>query len=684
MAKPASGTSLDTGHALYTNVTAVWAMLEGSGASSADSRGTRTLTLNGGYSWTTNGGGDPIVDFAGTNASPATPATSLTLSIGTDWSIAWRGQIDSSGANTGMVLGDGSGSGNFLWFNASGGQISLRDNATNTSSFNVTGANQATTANYLLVRDNTADTLTLYRNGSSVASNPAGGAGGLVISEIGDGYSSNTFALDGKLEYVYVWSGRALSSSDATALNTDPYDFFAAATGTVTITTPARYKTFQRTTNGLAGGTPGGTTGAIAITGTYTGTPTAIRARFNGGSWATIDASPSGGTYSGSLTGQAEGQGALDVDFSNDSSVTSSKADIGIGEVFLVAGQSNAEGRLDSARSYTHGSLKATVFREDDAWADGNDPTDTGTADGSLWPLLATRIMAEEGVPVAFITTAEGSTNLSTGDANWASPSGTSFTASKTQVTQSGVNSVRAVLFYQGEGDVLNSVARATHLAALENMADAYATDVAGAPKTIPIQIGFQGAGVDNVRLAIGDSWDTNSNCLGGVCVYDISNETHPGDTAGTVGEGQTIADRIWAVLSDNFYGGSHSGRGPLTTAATYSGSEIYVDFDGIDTGLTLTASLWSISDGNGRTVSSVSYSGNRVTVTASGALAAPVTVSLGLGSSTAGKTPPKGPDITMPGGAGTLNLPAEPFSALTATAASSGNRRRRLLLAGT
>ena len=136
----------------------------------------------------------------------------------------------------------------------------------------------------------------------------------------------------------------------------------------ISITSPKTYQTYQRDENGQAD---------ISMSGTYTGTPTAIEAQFNGGGWSTIDASPSGGSFSGAFSSQS-GQGTLKVHFTNDHAVTASVTSVGIGDVFLVAGQSSASGRGINSQAYAHSSLKASMYREDEVWAELTDPTDAG------------------------------------------------------------------------------------------------------------------------------------------------------------------------------------------------------------------------------------------------------------------------------------------------------------------
>ncbi len=126
----------------------------------------------------------------------------------------------------------------------------------------------------------------------------------------------------------------------------------------VVITTPVQYQSRQINSSNQA---------SIPITGTYTGTPTAIEASFNGGAYATIDAAPAAGSYSGTLASQAAGQGTLSVRFTNDTSVTATTTFVTLTDVFVLAGDARAEGRLTSTQSYT-GSGRMPCYRQDDAW----------------------------------------------------------------------------------------------------------------------------------------------------------------------------------------------------------------------------------------------------------------------------------------------------------------------------
>jgi hypothetical protein len=91
----------------------------------------------------------------------------------------------------------------------------------------------------------------------------------------------------------------------------------------VTLTSPVTQQVFQREGVGAGVGK-----GDILITGTYTGSPTALEASWNGGGYATVVSSPSGGTFSTKLSRQSVGSGTLTVRFTNDTGVTASVSNV--------------------------------------------------------------------------------------------------------------------------------------------------------------------------------------------------------------------------------------------------------------------------------------------------------------------------------------------------------------------
>ncbi len=197
----------------------------------------------------------------------------------------------------------------------------------------------------------------------------------------------------------------------------NPYGSFTSAGGrrfsgyvtytipiTLTITSPVTRRCFQRV----------GSTRDIPITGTAGSFTGALEARFNGGAWQTVATITADGTWSGTLTGQALGAGTLEVRrVAPNTDALVSVADILLGRLYLVAGDSISEGRLDNAQS--RGSAPATVYRQLDDWAFANDPIDnghSGTLNGSHWPLLAQMLTQHLSVPIGFVSVGRGSRDV--------------------------------------------------------------------------------------------------------------------------------------------------------------------------------------------------------------------------------------------------------------------------------
>ncbi len=272
----------------------------------------------------------------------------------------------------------------------------------------------------------------------------------------------------------------------------------APAVNTLTISAPVAYQTLQRSASNQA---------SIAISGTYTGTPTTIEASWNGGAFTTIDPAPAGGAYSGNLANQSPGQGTLAVRWSNDHTVTASVTDIGIGDVFVIAGQSNAAGHGNNNQTYAAPALKATFFGYDYHWKQLLDPAGDSTGSietgvpwsnactspsGSVWPLVATAIMAYTRAPVAFITCAQDGIGLvsSSGIATQYIPLPTDhqdrttcYGATIYRVLNAGTaNGVKGILFWQGETDAQNGVTQASYYAGLQTLIAGFRADLSNAP----------------------------------------------------------------------------------------------------------------------------------------------------------------------------------------------------------
>ena len=253
---------------------------------------------------------------------------------------------------------------------------------------------------------------------------------------------------------------------------------------------------------------------------------------------------------------------------------------VGIGDVYVIAGQSNASGRGTNLQSYSHSWLKAGLFGNDYKWKELADATDDGTgqidnvsadglggtfgAYGSYWPLLATQMMAARGVPVAFIPTSKGGTSiLGNSTPDWHIPTThtdrTTLYGSMIYRAQQMPNGVRAVLWHQGEQDMGTAaagtgMAQATYSANLTALANAVYADI-GAP-LIPAKLqvcsAVNSANEALINNAIGAAWGTGHIVTG----PDLSALTDDGDGfhLKTDGKLQSAADLWWSALSGAGY----------------------------------------------------------------------------------------------------------------------------------
>lgn len=354
----------------------------------------------------------------------------------------------------------------------------------------------------------------------------------------------------------------------------------------ITIVTPKDYQTYKRDSNDQAD---------IAVSGTYSGSPVMIESSWNGVTFTTLDASPSGGTFSGTLANVGVGQRTLTVRFSNDHATTDTALFVGVGDVFLVAGQSNAAGYGDNLQTYdpplaVDPNLKATMWRMLDAeWAELSDPSGDAPSAGSPWPLLATLHMADQApdpVPFCIINTAVGSTGLNNGE--W-QKGGAQYQDCIDAVIDSGVNAVTAILWHQGETDVSEGGNQSAYQTALSQMLDDMQNDapaLAGV-RLVCAQIGDRNSAqrdnVDRIRAAQQNRWINDPDILWGPLTYDIDLNDGDGVHFGSDGDAslQTLAERWWRALRYHYYFPTGNGRAPRFAGATRTGVTVVVLFEG-------------------------------------------------------------------------------------------------------
>lgn len=446
------------------------------------------------------------------------------------WSDGTAGSVNSVPATN---FGDPSLSTNYLI-------VAWHDSVNNVLGISVNNTSESTVAHSAGVYDGTAD---------------------FCIGAI----ANPTHFFDGLVGNVHIWN-RVLSSAERTALYNGGTPIFYPFDSAVPLglTSPTGYQVFQR---------DGSDQGSITITGVVDGTHS-IEASFNGGAYATI-ATNASGAFSGSLTGQSAGQGTLRVRLVDDTSKYLDVANIGIGDIFICAGQSNMSGRGANSQTYSHASLKAALYRNAYVWGNLVDPTDSksGQLDsvsadstaptGSFLPLLATSVMASTGYPVAFVPCAMGGVDIS----DWQpgadhSDRATLYGSANYRTTQ--VEGARCVLLWEGENDVINGTAEATFNSSLDTFCNAVNSDQSIKVMVCKIQdLSAYLGGYDetNVNAAINTAWGDNANVLTGPDFSDLTPATTNGgdglhfgkSTVDGDAELATVAGRWWTAIQTAF-----------------------------------------------------------------------------------------------------------------------------------
>ncbi len=177
--------------------------------------------------------------------------------------------------------------------------------------------------------------------------------------------------------------------------------------------------------------------------------------------WSSLPAQIQDGTFEGQAR-IAAGWFRLEVRSRVGDAVVShgSVEPCGVGEVFLVAGQSYATNCNDELLSVTDEQQRVVAYDcAKGTWRAANDPQPVadGSDGGSIWPPLGDALAKELGVPVAFANVAWGGTSSQ----QWM-PEG-DLHKRLVQVGQT-LGRFRAVLWQQGESDVIAKTTAETYI----------------------------------------------------------------------------------------------------------------------------------------------------------------------------------------------------------------------------
>jgi hypothetical protein len=125
---------------------------------------------------------------------------------------------------------------------------------------------------------------------------------------------------------------------------------------------------------------------------------------------------------------------------------------IGVGEVFLIAGQSYADGANDELQTVEEQQRRVSAYDVvKKTWSVANDPQPNKAPGGTIWPALGDFLVPVARVPVGFVNVAVGGT---------ASRQWLPGEALYKGLEDAGVQTkrFRAVLWQQGESDVIENV----------------------------------------------------------------------------------------------------------------------------------------------------------------------------------------------------------------------------------
>lgn len=394
--------------------------------------------------------------------------------------------------------------------------------------------------------------------------------------------------------------------------------------------------------------------GTITISGTYAdplGELTTLEYKFWTGAWIVFDSTPTGGTFSEVVTDVPPGRG-LEVRFANEITVTDTDADATIGDGYIVGGQSNASGETTTQNVYSStDGFKAFMWNRDGTeWLELADPSDPDRPlKGSVWPLVATLLMDSLHVPVFFITAAIGGTELSTPPFLWKKPNA-AYNGAMSEFNSSGVNGLRAILFYQGEDDTLGESTQAAWETAASDMLDDFQTDMSlPLLKMVVAQIGqvqvdaipVADVFINNVRLANRGVVDTDSDMLAGPLPYFLNLKDAGGDGVHitTDAEANLLAAHWDYFIRLGLFSGA-GGREPRFLSANIAGvDEILVSFTVANSPLQdASTSGWRVEDDTGilTVTNAVIQDSTKVLLTVNRALDVNPIVSYGYGNEAA------------------------------------------------
>jgi len=260
------------------------------------------------------------------------------------------------------------------------------------------------------------------------------------------------------------------------------------------------------------------------------------------GRWKASLRIPAGGWYRLELrTGQGEEAQSL-----------AAVEPIGVGEVFLVAGQSYATNCNDELMKVQDPQQRVVAYDSREAtWRVAHDPQPVidGSDDGSIWPLVGDSLVAIHDVPIAFANVAFGGTSSS----QW--QPGESLHQRLVEVG-TRLDRFRAVLWQQGESDVIEGRSTDDYVATITNIRAQAAEAWRGSPdwylakSTLHPTVYDDEPGEARIRRAIDRLWKTPGFAVGpDTDLLDGIHRGGPETRRHFSGIGQRRAAEMWSAV---------------------------------------------------------------------------------------------------------------------------------------
>jgi len=209
----------------------------------------------------------------------------------------------------------------------------------------------------------------------------------------------------------------------------------------LTVLSPRNYQVFQRRT---------AAEGVIRIAGRLRAAADRVEFRRGVEDWQPVSVDVATGNFAGQVSAPAGGWYRCEIRAVRGGAVVASQsiAHVGVGEVFVGAGQSNST-NYGETRQRPQSDLVSTFNGHD--WRPADDPQ-PGVHDdsllGSFWPAFGDAMAARLHVPIGVAVTGHGATHVG----RWR-PGSDLFDWTLERIMQLGPRGFRLVLWHQGESD---------------------------------------------------------------------------------------------------------------------------------------------------------------------------------------------------------------------------------------